>query len=273
MHIFRRSLGIIPFSVGSVGLLACLILATGIWIAGARIDRFLQNLFMHADQAFAMAERQVQRADRGLQETKDVLLAAELGVDQEVNEQKVRDFLAKPEVKSLELKLRSYISEIEGLIKIIETSEEMIRQANNSFSVTSRGNQSMEGTFLDTLSKSRLALLRLLRVASDAEACWMSLNQGRELESNARNLLRMNELVQRQLVEVSDSVVALRDRLASERKSWQQYGLELSSYLKWFQYIGVGIFAWIGMGQYALALCGVLRLKCKAADPNSKDHM
>lgn len=269
MHIFRRSLGMIPFLIGSIGLITCVVLAIGLWIAGQRIDRMNQMLFTQSDHLFEIADRQMQRAAQGLNDANDMLLAAELGLAQDFDDAMVRDFLAKPEVKSLEVKLSNTISEIESLIHLIETSEEMMRQGKETLNFSLEKNQSVAGTFLETLGKTRIALLRLLRVVSDAQACWMSLNQGQELENNARNLLRMNALIQQQLEEVSLSVTEMRDKFAKERKAWQEVGLASSRYIELGQFIAVGLFVWIGLGQYALALCGVMRLRCRAPSPTT----
>jgi hypothetical protein len=271
MHIFRRSLGMIPFLIGAIGLIACVVLAIGLWIAGQRIDRMNQMLFAQSDHLFEIGDRQMQRASQGLSDTNDMLLAAELGLAQDFDEAMVRDFLAKPEVKSLEVKLRNTISEIESLIHLIETSEEMMRQGKETLNFSLDKNQSVAGTFLETLGKTRIALLRLLRVVSDAEACWMSLNQGQELVNNARNLLRMNALIQKQLEDVSLIVSEMRDKFAKEREAWQDVGRASSRYIELGQYLGVGLFVWIGLGQYALTLCGIMRLRFRACQATSKD--
>lgn len=260
MHIFRRSLGVIPFVLGAVGLLVCVVVAVGLWIAGERIERMNQLLFSQSDHLFEIADRQMQRASTGLNEANDVLLAAELGLEREFDDEMVRQFLARPEVQSMELKLRSTITEIESLIHIIETTEEVVQQGSNSLNFSLEKPQSISGTFLEALGKTRNALLRLLRVVSDAQACWISLNQGQELVNNAQNLLRMHKLVQRQLDEVAGSVTEMRERFAKERKAWQAFGEETNRYIQLGQYIAVGIFAWIGLGQYALAFCGVQRM-------------
>ncbi|MBL8873990.1 MAG: hypothetical protein JNK90_29720, partial [Planctomycetaceae bacterium] len=186
MHIFRRSLGVIPFVLGAVGLLVCVVVAVGLWIAGERIERMNQLLFSQSDHLFEIADRQMQRASTGLNEANDVLLAAELGLEREFDDEMVRQFLARPEVQSMELKLRSTITEIESLIHIIETTEEVVRQGSNSLNFSLEKPQSISGTFLEALGKTRIALLRLLRVVSDAQACWISLNQGQELVNNAQ---------------------------------------------------------------------------------------
>lgn len=263
MHLFQRSLGVIPFLLGAIGLLVSVILAIALWIAGERIERLNEMLFAQADRLFEIADRQMVRASQGLNQANDTLLAAELGLARDFDQQQVQEFLARPEVQSIELKLRTTIEEIEGLIQAIETSEEMIRQGSDSLSLSFAKSRRFEGTFLETLGKARIALLRLMRVVGDAEACWISLKQGRELENNARNLLRMNELIQRQLVEVGESVSEMRERFTAERKAWGELRLTSASYIKIGQSIGIGIFAWIGFGQYALALCGVLRLRCR----------
>lgn len=265
MHIFQRSLGMVPLLLGSIGLLVCVAVGVGLWMVGERIDRMNQMLFSQSDHLFEIADRQMQRASVGLNDANDLLLAAEIGLAEEFDETVVREFLARPEVQAMELKLRSTITEIESLIHVIETSEEMIRQGKNSLNFSFEKSQSIEGTFLDTLGKTRIALLRLLRVVSDAQACWISLNQGQELENNAKNLLRMNKLIQGQLEEVSGSVSNLRDKFANERKAWQEFGTTSTRYIELGQYIGVGIIAWIGLGQYALALCGIMRLRCRIA--------
>lgn len=265
MNVLRRSLGIVPLLLGSIGLLVCIAVGVGLWILGERIDRMNQMLFSQSDYLFEIADRQMQRAAVGLNDANDLLLTAELGLTEEFDEAVVRKFLARPEVQSMELKLRSAITEVESLIHVIETSEELIRQGKNSLNFSSEAGQNIEGTFLETLGKTRLALMRLLRAVSDAQACWLSLNQGRDLENNAKNLLRMNNHIQRQLEEVSSSVTNLRDKLANERKAWQELGSTSTRYIGLGQYIGVGIIAWIGLGQYALALCGVMRLRCRIA--------
>lgn len=273
MNLFRRSLGIVPLLLGSIGLLVCIATGAGVWILGERIDRMNQVLFSQSDQLFEMADRQMQRASVGLNDANDLLLAAELGLIEEFDEAVIRKFLARPEVQSMEFKLRSTITEIESLIHVIETSEEMIRQGKNSLNFSFEKSQNTEGTFLETLGKTRNALMRLLRAVSDAQTCWLSLNQGRELEDNAKNLLRMNKLLQLQLEEVSSSVTDLRDKLANERKAWQELGSTSTRYIELGQYIGVGIIAWIGLGQYALALCGVMRLRCRIAKDTTPQSM
>jgi len=261
MHPFQRTLGIIPFLLGAIGLLVSVILAIAFWIAGERIEKLNTMLFAQADRLFEIADRQMVRASQGLHQANDMLAAAELGLQQDFDQQQVKDFLARPEVQSIELKLRRSVEEIEGLIQTIETSEEILRQGSDSLSFSFAKSRRFEGTFLETLGKARIALLRLMRAVSDAEACWISLNQGQELENNARNLLRMNELIQRQLVEVGESVTVMRERCLAERKAWTELSQTSASYIKIGQSIGIGILAWIGFGQYALALCGVLRLR------------
>lgn len=261
MHFFQRTLGVIPLLLGAIGLCASVVIGVALWIAGERIERLNEMLFAQSDRLFEMADRQMVRASQGLNQANDMLAAAELGLERDFDQQQVQAFMARPEVQSIELKLRRSVEEIEGLIQTIETSEEMIRQGSDSLSFSFEKSRRFEGTFLETLGKARIALLRLMRVVSDAEACWMSLKQGQELENNARNLLRMNELIQRQMVEVGESVSEMKERFTAERKAWGELGLKSAGYIKIGQSIGIGILAWIGLGQYALALCGVLRLR------------
>jgi hypothetical protein len=263
MHFLQRSLGIFPFSLGAVGIIACGLLAMGAWFAGERIEQMNQRLFSQSDRLFTVADRQMQRASQGLEEAQEVLSIAELGLEKDFDEEMVRNFLAKPEVKLIEQRLQSSISEVESLIQVIDTCDELIRQAEESLRFSFQRAPSIEGTFRESLGKSRVALLRLLRVVSDAQACWYSLNQGNNIEINAKNLLRMNAQIKQQLAEVRDSVMKMRERLMVERETWQKFGKQANRYIALGQYCALAILLWIGLGQYALCHCGLQRFQAK----------
>jgi hypothetical protein len=89
----------------------------------------------------------------------------------------------------------------------------------------------------------------------------MSLSHGRDIERNAANLAHMNAVVQKELEEVKLSVTELRDKFADERTAWQKLSSVSTRYITIGQYVAVGLCVWVGLGQYALALCGILRLR------------
>ena len=263
MRFLQRSLGVFPFSLGAVGILACGLLAMGAWFAGKRIEQMNQNLFSQLDRLFVVADRQIQRASQGLDDAQEVLAVAELGLKKDFDEEMVRNFLAKPEVKLIEQRLQASVAETESLIQVIDTCEELIRQGEESLRFSFQRAPSTEGTFREALGKSRLALLRLLRIVSDAQACWYSLNQGMNIENNAHNLLRMNEQIKQQLADVRESVVKMRERLMAERETWQEFGQQTNKYIAFGQYSALAILLWIGLGQYALCHCGLQRFQAK----------
>lgn len=274
MHIFRRSLGLIPLLLGSVGLIVSVAFAVVLWIAGERLEKMNELFFAQSDKWFEMADRQIQRTSSTIDNANDLLLAAEVGLAQDLNAELIKRFLEKPEVKAMENRLQNTIAEIESLVVLIESCEELIREAKKNLSLGLASGDDIATRTLESLDKTRQALLRLLRVASDAQGCWMSLSQGRDVERNAANLSHMNGIIQTQLEEVKGSVAELREKFAEERTAWQKLSSLSTRYITIGQYVAVGLCVWVGLGQYALALCGILRLRWRtssAAEPSAAE--
>lgn len=274
MHIFRRSLGLIPLLLGSVGLIVSVAFAVVLWIAGERLEKMNELFFAQSDKWFEMADRQIQRTSSTIDNANDLLLAAEVGLAQDLNAELIKRFLEKPEVKAMENRLQNTIAEIESLVVLIESCEELIREAKKNLSLGLANGDDIATRTLESLDKTRQALLRLLRVASDAQGCWMSLSQGRDVERNAANLSHMNAIIQTQLEEVKGSITELREKFAEERTAWQKLSSLSTRYITIGQYVAVGLCVWVGLGQYALALCGILRLRWRtssAAVPNAAE--
>lgn len=274
MHIFRRSLGLIPLLLGSVGLIVSVAFAVVLWIAGERLEKMNELFFAQSDKWFEMADRQIQRTSSTIDNANDLLLAAEVGLAQDVNAELIKRFLEKPEVKAMENRLQNTIAEIESLVVLIESCEELIREAKKNFSLGLANGDDIATRTLESFDKTRQALLRLLRVASDAQGCWMSLSQGRDVERNAANLSHMNGIIQTQLEEVKGSIAELREKFAEERTAWQKLSHLSTRYITIGQYVAVGLCVWVGLGQYALALCGILRLRWRtssAAEPSAAE--
>jgi prefoldin subunit 5 len=265
MHIFRRSLGLIPLLLGSVGLIVSVAFAVVLWIAGERLEKMNELFFAQSDKWFEMADRQIQRTSSTIDNANDLLLAAEVGLAQDLNAELIKRFLEKPEVKAMENRLQNTIAEIESLVVLIESCEELIREAKKNLSLGLANGGDIATRTLESLDKTRQALLRLLRVASDAQGCWMSLSQGRDVERNAANLSHMNGIIQTQLEEVKGSITELREKFAEERTAWQKLSSVSTRYITVGQYVAVGLCVWVGLGQYALALCGILRLRWRTS--------
>ena len=261
MHILRRSLGLFPLLLGSVGLIVSLVIAAILWIAGERLEKMNELFFAQSDKWFEMADRQIQRTSATIDNANDLLLAAEVGLAQDLDAELIKRFLEKPEVKAMENRLQNTIAEIESLVVLVESCEELIREGKKNFSFGLANGDDIATRTLDSFDKTRQALLRLLRVASDAQGCWMSLSHGRDIERNAANLAHMNAVVQKELEEVKLSVTELRDKFADERAAWQKLSSVSTRYITVGQYVAVGLCVWVGLGQYALALCGILRLR------------
>lgn len=265
MHIFRRSLGLIPLLLGSVGLIVSVAFAVVLWIAGERLEKMNELFFAQSDKWFEMADRQIQRTSSTIDNANDLLLAAEVGLAQDLNAELIKRFLEKPEVKAMENRLQNTIAEIESLVVLIESCEELIREAKKNLSLGLANGGDIATRTLESLDKTRQALLRLLRVASDAQGCWMSLSQGRDVERNAANLSHMNGIIQTQLEEVKGSITELREKFAEERTAWQKLSSVSTRYITVGQYVAVGLCVWVGLGQYALTLCGILRLRWRTS--------
>lgn len=265
MHIFRRSLGLIPLLLGSVGLIISVAFAVVLWIAGERLEKMNELFFAQSDKWFEMADRQIQRTSSTIDNANDLLLAAEVGLAQDLNAELIKRFLEKPEVKAMENRLQNTIAEIESLVVLIESCEELIREAKKNLSLGFANGDDIATRTLESLDKTRQALLRLLRVASDAQGCWMSLSQGRDVQRNAANLSHMNAIIQTQLEEVKGSITELREKFAEERTAWQKLSSVSTRYITVGQYVAVGLCVWVGLGQYALALCGILRLRWRTS--------
>lgn len=274
MHIFRRSLGLIPLLLGSVGLIVSVAFAVVLWVAGERLEKMNELFFAQSDKWFEMADRQIQRTSSTIDNANDLLLAAEVGLAQDLNAELIKRFLEKPEVKAMENRLQNTIAEIESLVVLIESCTELIREAKKNLSLGLANGDDIATKTLESLDKTRQALLRLLRVASDAQGCWMSLSQGRDVERNAANLSHMNAIIQTQLEEVKGSITELREKFAEERTAWQKLSSLSTRYITIGQYVAVGLCVWVGLGQYALALCGILRLRWRTSSavvPNAAE--
>jgi hypothetical protein len=101
----------------------------------------------------------------------------------------------------------------------------------------------------------------MCRVVSDAEACYRSLEQGSDIKNNMQTLKRMQPIIQGHLVQVQQRVDKLRFRFEEQRIEVAAAEQKLTKWARFVEYAIIMVLCWIGIGQTALAYCGIWRLR------------
>lgn len=265
MSLIRRSIGLIPLGLGSIGVLVCIALILVTWFTSERALALSERLFSQADRVYKILDRQIEKAQVGLTHTNDLLSVAEYGLEKDIDEERIKEFIQKPEFKAMEARIKGAVEQLEAFIELLSGCEDLLQESQQALQVDANASPPKKGEFGEAVANCRIELLRMCRVVSDAEACYRSLEQGSDMTNNIQTLQRMQPIIRGHLTQVQQSVDKLRFRFEEQRLEVKATEQKLRQWARGLEYGIMIVLSWIGVGQLALAYCGIWRIGFVAA--------
>jgi capsule polysaccharide export protein KpsE/RkpR len=263
MHAGKRLLGLVLFTLGTLGFVVCLAGVAGVWIAGSRVQQVNAEMFRQADALVVQVDRRVTQARDvvgGTRELVDELKQKLRESAAELVAERVAERVASlPEIDNLERQLVSAMERADGLVQVSASTAELIEQLLATIGVIAAQRKvDLKGAseLAATIRSTRESLAEASERLAEVQRILVEIRQQRDRDVNLKQIAELSFGMVAKLDLVQEQLTAFRDRLEETRSRLGQLQGTIRMWVFTAQGLISLLIGWGGAGQYCLVLQG-----------------
>jgi len=254
----KRIIGFLAFTLGSVGLVACLAGLIAIWVVRPSALRSSAEALEAADDGLKLVDEKAKTANDLVGKFREVLdpITSKIIRLADKAERTPED---EKELKRIQEELAQRLDQVDTIAEVAGTAISLLNR-------TSRLTRSVRGAADQSAADdSRDASDALSRLPDKLKTLRTSLAKFREDKQVQKevvdSVVRLAGDVDKELKQVDSKLQRVRQKSAEFEAEVTELRAAVPGWVNWAAIIGSVILAWMGAGQLALLRCGWARLR------------
>lgn len=256
MIVLRRCYGFIIALLGLVGVSACIFGIVGTSETTARLETFNEKLFDQADIWISRLEEQAGSVHESIRTSLDMISAKDLQPQGKIDEAVLEKVLQRPEVAYFEKRLSGLADRISLLIQCCDITTEVIEQWSVATDMGTTSPSENATKLAVILRNTKAALENLMTGIRDSEACVEKIRRKDDAVQSFERLMNLRPTITTKIEQVDQLLESLRQEFGQQREQLKTIHQRVRSAMAVSWYLLVGLFAWIGFGQFLMIQFG-----------------